>query len=195
MSASDNAVPGAWTHGQVPSNVRLGEGTLITGDYFSGENAFKRFRSKLDPGLIIGQRCLMDGVFFNVSADGRIVIGDECRFQDAFLLCDLELRIGNCVQIGWRATIVDSDFHPVESTLRMKDNLALSPGSDITQRPPYSSKMVVIDDDVFIGPLATILKGVQLVRGAFVEPGAVVTRDVPPNARVLGNPAIVIEQG
>jgi acetyltransferase-like isoleucine patch superfamily enzyme len=48
---------------------------------------------------------------------------------------------------------------------------------------------VVIEDDVWIGWNATILKGVRVGAGAVVEPGAVVTRDVPPGARVAGNPA------
>jgi acetyltransferase-like isoleucine patch superfamily enzyme len=50
----------------------------------------------------------------------------------------------------------------------------------------------VIDDDVWIGPNATILKGVHIGRGAFIEAGSLVTRDVPARARVLGNPAQVI---
>ena len=48
---------------------------------------------------------------------------------------------------------------------------------------------VLIEDDVWIGPSATILKGVRIGRGAFIEPGAVVTRDVRPGAHVEGNPA------
>jgi acetyltransferase-like isoleucine patch superfamily enzyme len=51
---------------------------------------------------------------------------------------------------------------------------------------------VVIEDDVWIGPQATILKGVRIGRGAFVEAGALVTRDVPPGARVKGNPARIV---
>ena len=51
---------------------------------------------------------------------------------------------------------------------------------------------VIIEDDVWIGPNATILKGVRLGAGAWVEAGALVTRDVPSRARVLGNPAQVI---
>jgi acetyltransferase-like isoleucine patch superfamily enzyme len=49
----------------------------------------------------------------------------------------------------------------------------------------------VVGDDVWIGWNATILKGVTIGAGAVVEPGAVVTRDVPPGAIVGGNPARV----
>jgi acetyltransferase-like isoleucine patch superfamily enzyme len=51
---------------------------------------------------------------------------------------------------------------------------------------------VVIEDDVWIGPKATILKGVRIGSGAFVEAGALVTRNVPSRARVIGNPAQII---
>jgi len=36
------------------------------------------------------------------------------------------------------------------------------------------------------------LKGVRIGKGAFIEAGSLVTRDVPPRARVLGNPAQII---
>jgi acetyltransferase-like isoleucine patch superfamily enzyme len=51
---------------------------------------------------------------------------------------------------------------------------------------------VIIEDDVWIGPNATILKGVRIGAGAFIEAGAMVTHDVPPRARVLGNPAQIV---
>jgi acetyltransferase-like isoleucine patch superfamily enzyme len=50
----------------------------------------------------------------------------------------------------------------------------------------------VIEDDVWIGPNATILKGVRLGAGAWIEPGSLVARDVPPGSRVLGNPAQIV---
>jgi acetyltransferase-like isoleucine patch superfamily enzyme len=51
---------------------------------------------------------------------------------------------------------------------------------------------VIVEDDVWIGPNATILKGVHIGAGAFVEAGALVTRDVPAGVRVIGNPAQVV---
>ncbi|PZQ52695.1 MAG: acyltransferase [Rhodovulum sulfidophilum] len=48
---------------------------------------------------------------------------------------------------------------------------------------------VIIRDDVFIGRGATILPGVTIGPRAIVGAGAVVSRDVPPNSVVAGNPA------
>ena len=51
---------------------------------------------------------------------------------------------------------------------------------------------MIIEDDVWVGPNATILKGVHIGQGSWIEAGALVTRDVPPRSRVMGNPAQII---
>ena len=51
---------------------------------------------------------------------------------------------------------------------------------------------MVIEDNAWIGPNATILKGVRIGAGAIIEPGSLVTRDVAPGTRVMGNPAQLI---
>lgn len=179
--------PSAWLHGTLPVNVRLGAGTLIT-----GEHVFKRFRAKQPDALLIGSHGTMDGVHFAIESEGRISIGDYCYFTNALLLCELELRIGSYVMMGWNSSIADSDFHPVAPAERIADAIACSPLGQGRPRPPIARRPVVIEDHVWIGPNATILKGVRIGEGAFIEPGSLVTRDVPPRARVLGNPAQVI---
>ncbi len=51
---------------------------------------------------------------------------------------------------------------------------------------------IVIEDDVWIGCGARVLKGVTIGRGAIIGAGAVVTRDVAAYAIVSGNPAQVV---
>ncbi len=186
-SHSPSLQPGRWANGTPPPNVELGENTLVTGDL-----AFKRFHSKRERALCIGTHCTMDGTHFDLGEQGRMVIGDYCYFTNAVLLCELELRFGNYVVIGWNATIADTDFHPIAPAERIADALACSPLGQGRPRPAIRKEPVVIEDDVWIGPNATILKGVRIGAGAFIEPGALVTRDVPPRARVLGNPAQII---
>jgi acetyltransferase-like isoleucine patch superfamily enzyme len=175
---------GCWLDGTVPANVRIGQDTVIAGDY-----AFKRFRSRLDPALVIGTHCTLDGVHFALGELGRMEVGNYCYFTNAVLLCELELRIGSYVVIGWNATIADTDFHPIGPAERIADAIACSPLGKGRQRPEIARRPVIIEDDVWIGPNATILKGVCIGAGAFVEAGSLVTRDVPAGMRVIGNPA------
>ena len=180
--------PASWSHGVLPDNVRAGSGTAI-----SGEVAFKRFRSRRNPALVLGASCTMDGVQFAVGEDGIIEIGDFCYFTNAVLLCELALHIGNYVVIGWNTTIADTDFHPIAPAERIADAVACSPLGKERPRPPVARLPVVIGNDVWIGPNATVLKGVTIGDGARIEPGALVTRDVAPHTRVLGNPAQIVE--
>jgi acetyltransferase-like isoleucine patch superfamily enzyme len=53
-------------------------------------------------------------------------------------------------------------------------------------------KGITIEDDVWIGNSAILLDGVRIGRGAVIGAGAVVTRDVPPGAIAVGNPARVV---
>jgi acetyltransferase-like isoleucine patch superfamily enzyme len=134
----------------------------------------------------------MDGVQFAIGPDGEVEIGDNCYFTNVVLLCELSLRIGHHVVIGWNTTVADTDFHPIAPALRVADAVACSPLGQGRPRPPIARLAVVIEDDVWIGPNAAIMKGVRIGAGSFIEPGALVTKTVPPRSRVLGNPAVVI---
>jgi len=178
---------GRWLDGELPTNVRLGLNTIVNGDL-----AFKRFHSTKEIALTIGHHCTLDGVHFAVGEHGTVEIGNYCYFSNAILLCEMELHIGNYVVIGWNTTIADTDFHPVSPAARIHDAIACSHVGQGRPRPPIPMRPVTIEDDVWIGPNVTILKGVRIGAGAFIEAGALVTREVPPRARVLGNPAQVV---
>ena len=181
--------PGRWANGALPHNVRVGTNSLITGDL-----AFKRFHAMQSESLVIGNHCTMDGVHFDLGVSARLRIGDYCYFTNAVLLCELEIVVGNYVLIGWNTTITDTDFHPIAPAERIADAIACSPLGKQRSRPLVARKPVVIEDDVWIGPNATILKGVRIGAGAVIEPGSLVTRDVPARTRVMGNPAQIIAE-
>lgn len=189
MTDANHLEPGRWTDGEIPGNVRIGLNSLITGEY-----AFKRFHSRQETVLTIGAHCTLAGVHFALGEQARVFIGDYCYFTNAILLCELEIRIGSYVVIGWNTTIADTDFHPIAPAERIADAIACSPVGKGRPRPVIARRPVIIEDDVWIGPNATILKGVRLGAGAWVEAGALVTADIPPRARVLGNPAQIIGQ-
>jgi len=187
VSNPAGAEPGSWSHGPLPPNVSLGSGTVIL-----GERAFSRFLGKRDDALVVGPQCTLDGGHFAIGPEGRVRIGSFCVFTFAVLLCELEITIGNYVMIGWNTTIADTDFHPVSPAERVADAIACSPLSEGRPRPAIEKRAVIIEDDVWIGPNVAILKGVRIGRGAFIEPGSLVTRDVPPGMRVMGNPAQIM---
>jgi len=171
----------------LPPNVTLGKGTQI-----KGSNGFNRFQSEVPGALQIGQECLIDHVHFAMGPRAKITIGQRCYFTSPILLCELEMTFGDRVMIGWNTTIPDSDVHPIHPGLRMADAVACSPLSDGKPRPELTPAPVVIEDDVWIGPCVTILKGVTIGAGSFIEAGSMVSKDIPPMSRVEGNPARVI---
>lgn len=89
--------------------------------------------------------------------------------------CHKKISIGNDVAISHDVTIMDSDAHSIVG----KDN------------EPQS---IIIEDHVWIGTRATILKGVSIGKGSIVAAGSVVTNNVPERTLVAGVPARIIKE-
>lgn len=177
-----------------PANVTLGKNSAIVADEITRRSVFPRFRSQRSPALVIGSDTIADGVAFNLGENAIVRIGDGCRLYDAYLIAEEEITIGNRVTVGWHSTLVDSDLHPVAPADREIDVRAISPTGD-GKRIFGKASPIHVGDDVWIGPLAVILKGVTIGAGAVIEPGAVITRDVPAGAIMGGNPAKAVEGG
>jgi acetyltransferase-like isoleucine patch superfamily enzyme len=171
----------------IPSNVHVAASSVL-----SGSQLFRRFFSQLDPAVTIGAHCHLEDVQLALGKRARVTIGDHVYAAGLMILSEHEVQIGRRVIFSFHVVIADSDFHPLDPAQRILDAIAISPLHSGAERPAIGSAPVVIEDDVWIGPNATILKGVTIGAGAFIEPGSLVTRNVPPRARVLGNPAQII---
>jgi len=64
---------------------------------------------------------------------------------------------------------------------------------DVIEKVPENDLPVIIEDDVWIGAKAVILKGVTLRRGSIVAAGAIVTKSFPPYSVIAGVPARLLK--
>jgi acetyltransferase-like isoleucine patch superfamily enzyme len=184
------ALPGDWFAGKIPDNIVAGENTVIDSSF-----CFKHFYAKAPIGLRVGCHVTLWRTSLAADENAVIEIGDYCYLANASLVCTERISIGSHVMIAGGVTIADSDFHPLGPAGRIADTIALSARGDRSRRPRVGVRPVVVEDGVWIGWNATILKGVRVGEGAVVAPGALVNRDVPAGAYVAGNPARPLAEG
>jgi acetyltransferase-like isoleucine patch superfamily enzyme len=101
----------------------------------------------------------------------NVFVNQNCTFYDLG-----GLDIADDVMIGPNVSLITSG-HPVEPSRRRDFTIA---------------KPIVIERNVWIGAGATIIGSVTVGENSVVAAGSVVTRNVPPNTLVGGNPARVI---
>ncbi len=125
--------------------------------------------------------------FAHVLSGARI--GADCN------ICD-HVFIENDVLIGDRVTIKCGV--QIWDGLRIEDDVFIGPNATFTndlfprsKQHPEEYTKTFLCKGASIGANATVLAGVTIGINAMVGAGAVVTRDVPPNAIVVGNPAVV----
>ncbi len=121
------------------------------------------------PGARIGRDC---NICSHCFIENDVLIGDRVTIKNGVQLWD-GLIVGDDVFVGPNVTFSNDKFP------RSKHHL------------PHSLR-TEIEGGASIGAGATILPGLRIGRNALVGAGAVVTRSVPPNAIVVGNPARIV---
>jgi acetyltransferase-like isoleucine patch superfamily enzyme len=120
-------------------------------------------------GAKIGENC---NICAHVLIENDVVIGDNVTVKSGVQLWD-GVRIEDNVFIGPNVTFTNDQF----------------PRSKVH---PERFLQTIIKAGASIGANATILPGVTVAEGAMIGAAAVVTRSVPPNAIVVGNPARIV---
>lgn len=110
-------------------------------------------------------------------------VGDHVAMSGVSINCRARIEIGDWVQIGPGACVWDNDGHALDADKRRNRIKEVNTAAPI-----------VIEEDVFVGARALILKGVTIGRGAVVGAGAVVTKSVTAGQVVAGNPARVVKE-
>lgn len=173
----------------------LGRPNCIAGKNTTFSSAAKILNASLSSASIsIGNFGRIEGELFVFAHGGKIQIGDWCFIgPNTRIWSAKNIQIGNRVLISHNCSIMDSLTHPLNAVARHAQfkNIVTSghPKSiDLDEKP------VKIEEDAWIGAGVTILRGVTVGERAIVGAGAVVTRDVPADSIVAGNPARVVRQ-
>ncbi len=153
-----------------------------------------RYKVKFKGNIIIGDNVYIDG-YLKTEGRGKIQIGNNCSFrQNTFIGAVNSVKIGNNVFGAENIFIVDNNNHPISPKERYK----------MTMTPPGSvlwgwlgenvlNSPVEIEDNVWIGRYSMILKGVKIGKNSIIAAGSVVTKSVPQNSIVAGNPAKIVK--
>ena len=125
-------------------------------------------------GAVIGRECILGKGAY---VDLKVQIGDRCKLQNGvFVFHGFNLEDG--VFLG-----------PGVMLLNDKNPRAINADGSLKSDSDWTASAAVVRRGAAIGGGAVVLPGVNIGRFAMIGAGAVVTRDVPDHAIVVGNPA------
>lgn len=116
---------------------------------------------------------------------GNISVGDDVNLgiQPILMAERSRIVIGNKVMFGPQVVVVGGGHNIKPVGVFM---------IDVKEKTGAEDLGVEIDDDVWVGARAIILRGVRIGRGSVVGAASVVTKSVPPYSIVAGNPAKIV---
>ncbi|PVY38689.1 acyltransferase [Pontibacter virosus] len=147
-------------------NIRLGKDVKI----YNFVNAY---------GCSIGDGSKV-GTFVEIQKG--VFIGKNCKISSHTFICE-GVHIADNVFIGHNVTFINDKFPR-----------ATNGDGSMQTETDWSCVETYVEEGASVGSSATILCGVRIGKGAIVGAGSVVTRDVPENTVVAGNPAKIMKQ-
>jgi len=127
--------------------------------------------------VVNGQATFGQGAKICVMQNGTLAVGDNFNnTAEGVVICCKQITIGQNCLMSWETVIMDSDWHRVK-------NLE---NGDVSEE----SKEIDIEDDVWIGLRATVLKGAYIPAGCIVAANTTVTKAFcNRNTLLAGSPA------
>lgn len=118
--------------------------------------------------------------FVEIQKNARV--GKRCKISSHTFICE-GVTIEDEVFIGHGVVFINDP-----------DPRATNPDGPMQGDDDWVCVPILVKKGASIGSNATILSGVTIGEGALVGAGAVVTKDVPDNAVVAGNPAVFLRK-
>ena len=118
------------------------------------------------------------GAFVEIQKNAKV--GKRCKIQSHTFICE-GVTIEDEVMVSHGVMFIND-----------RDPRAVNPTGSLKSEEDWECIPTVVKKRASIGSNATIMCGVTIGEGALVGAGAVVTRDVPANTVVAGNPARVL---
>lgn len=160
---------------------------------FSTHSVIKLLWGSTKSDISFGYGVRMKGVLIS-EYGGKISMGDHSTIGPNSNIYSVEsVTIGAYTAISRNVSISDNNNHPVNPEDRKI--IRVTPDGSPERSWKYAAhKPIIIGDNCWIGEYSRICKGVTIGEGSIVAANAVVTRDVPPNCIVAGNPAKIVKE-
>lgn len=132
----------------------------------------------------IGRKCILGQLFIHAEDHGAVTIGERSTFNGYVRLLLHEagqISIGRGCLFAGQVDVTVSDMH---SIVDLATGKRLNPARDVT-----------IEDRVWIGQRAMILKGARVRSGSIIGAAALVSGEIPANCVAAGTPAQVTRTG
>lgn len=144
--------------------------------------------------IIIGENTHIRSEILIFPYGGQIKIGSNCYLgKNTTIWSASSISIGDGVLISHGCNIIDTNSHETDFRERVRSYKLMLEEGHPKIKPNVEAKPIIIEDFSWISFGVTILKGVNIGKGAIVAANSVVTKDVKPFTIVAGNPARFIE--
>ncbi|MET8085712.1 acyltransferase [Micromonospora sp. NPDC005197] len=139
-----------------------------------------RIRLRRGVRVSIGDRSRLNKLV-RFAGPGEVRIGADCLLNATWIGTWTSVTVGDRCLLS-DCELLDNDFHNLPPEQRH------APPGPATRAP------IVLEDNVWIGAHALVLKGVRVGRNSVVGAATVVRADVPPGVVVVGNPQQTVKK-